>query len=299
MARDNTRICDSCGRPTDRVVCFDCTATLRRNLATIHDTVIPGPTEKRTRTVKDDDGNETTEPYVQPLGPDRLIPGLATDLDTAITREARFTTPAGGRRTRGNEEPLPLNLNASDARQDLTITLARVAAFTADALEEPHPAYTLYGLAEYLEGRVDWLATVPAGRDATDAINAAIRRAHRVVDRPADRAYAGPCNVDHCDGELYAWDGSANAKCTVCRTAVALDDRRDDLLTQAHDLLLNAAEIARLVRALGGLVDDKTIRTWAARGRLENRGTPDQPRYRVGDVLVLAAQARTRRKAAA
>ncbi|MBN0040215.1 hypothetical protein JN535_08550 [Cellulosimicrobium cellulans] len=298
MARNNASVCD-CGRPTNRAVCFDCTNTVRRNLATIHDTVVPGPTKLRTRTVKDDNGTERTQTYVQPLGPDRLIPGLATDLDTAITRDTRFTTPAGGRHTRGNEEPLPLNLTASDARQDLTITLARAAAFTADARCEPHPVYTLYALAEYLDDKLDWIATQDAGRDCFDAINGAIRKATRVIDRPADRAYAGPCDVDGCDGELYAWDGSTLAKCTVCRTAVTLDDRRGDLLDQAHDLLLSATDIARLLRGLGEPVDARHIRVWASRGRLENRGPVADPRYRVGDVLVLVAQANTRRKATA
>lgn len=299
MARNNTQICD-CGRPTNRVVCFDCTATTRRNLATIHDHVIPGPTEQRTATVRGANGQPIgTKATTVRVGPDRLIPGLATDLDTAITRDTRFTTNPGGRRTRGNDEPLPLNLTASDARQDLTITLARAAAYTADALCEPHPVYTLYALTEYLEDKLDWIATQDAGRDCMDAINGVIRKAHRVIDRPADRAYAGPCDVHGCDGELYAWDGSTQAKCTVCRTTVTLDDRRGDLLDQAHDLLLGATDIARLLRGLGEAVDARHIRVWASRGRLINRGAVADPRYRVGDVLVLVEQANTRRKATA
>lgn len=299
MARNNTQICD-CGRPTNRVVCLDCTATTRRNLATIHDHIVPGPTEQRTTTVMGVNGQPIgTKATTVKTGPDRLIPGLATDLDTAITRDTRFTTNPGGRRTRGNDEPLPLNLNASDARQDLTITLARAAAYTADARCEPHPVYTLYALAEYLEHQLDWIATQDAGRDCFDAINGAIHKAHRVIDRPADRAYAGPCDVHACDGELYAWDGSTQAKCTVCRTTVTLDDRRNDLLDQAHDLLLGATDIARLLRGLGEPVDARHIRVWASRGRLINRGAVADPRYRVGDVLVLVEQASTRRKATA
>lgn len=289
MARNNDRICDGCGRPTNRVVCLDCTATTRRNLATIHDTIIPGPTQ----TYHLPDGTEATKQ----TGPDRLIPGLATDLDTAITKQTRFNTPNGGRRT-GHAAPLPLNLAASDARQHLTTTLATWAGHAAHARGDVPPARTLYGLAEYLDTVLDWISHQDAGRHAVDDINAAIAKAKRVTDRPADRAYAGPCHIDDCDGELYAWDDAAMARCTTCRTETPLVERRDDLLDQAHDLLLPAADIERLLRALGAPVDAKTVRKWAERGRLTNRGGIDAPRYRVGDVLILTAQ-NPHRKAAA
>lgn len=269
-----------CGAPTDAYACTTCAGRARQLLATIHDVVIPGPTEQR---------NGAT---VQ-TGPDQIVPGLATDLDVAITRAARFNTPTG---TRGSSEtPLPFNATASEAKDVLRHTLAIWAGHTANTLAEAHPAYTLYGLAEYLETRLDWITHQPAGPDALDEITAAVRNANRAVDRPADRAYAGPCDVDQCDGELFAYDGSTIAKCTTCRTQTALADRQDELLTRAHDLLLGATGLARLLASLGHHVAAGTIRVWADRGRLTPRPGPSGPVYQVGDVLVLIARAENRR----
>lgn len=280
--------CGTCHQPTNGThICPTCTNRTRINLHTIHDTVVE-PTTTGPRA----DLNGKTGP----IGPTRLIPGLATDLDVAITKEARFTRP-DGHSTHG-EAPLAFNATASDARQHLTAVLGTWAAHTANALHEPHPAYTLYGLAEYLETKLDWIATHPAGADCFDQIDRAISHARRIVDRPADRTYAGPCQVTDCTGELFAHDGNPIAYCTTCRTQASLGERRDDLLDQAHDLLLTAPDTARLLRSLGEHADEKTIRKWAERGRLATHNdATGRTLYRVGDVLVLTAQNPTRQKA--
>ncbi|MEV7962387.1 hypothetical protein [Oerskovia paurometabola] len=256
-----------CGRevPDTAYVCPSCGAAAVRLLQSVQDELIEGP-------------------------PARTIPGLATDLDTAITRETNFgTTGAVG------ETPVLFNTSASEARTVLLSALATWTALIAEQRGLPHPAYLLHDLATFLEHQVTWLRAQPAGAEALDEITAALRNATRAIDRPADRKYAGPCTTADCDGEFIAYDNARLARCRECAAHVELTTRQEQLLTQAHDRLLTAPELEKALGGLGTEVKAKRIHEWCSRGRLTNRGTPDRPLYRVGDVRHLAALAAARR----
>lgn len=284
-----------CGRevPDTAYVCPPCGDTARRLLVSVQDTVLtPTTTGQRTRVVIDDNGNRRTESYTGPVGPDRIIPGLATDLDTAITRETRFGTGGG---SASGETPVLFNTSASEARTILISTLATWTALIAEQRGLPHPAYLLRDLATFLVEQVTWLRAQAAGAEALDEITAALRNATRVIDRPADRKYAGPCTTDGCAGEFIAYDQARLARCRDCAAHVELATRQEQLLEQANDMLLTAPQLEKALGGLGTEVRAKRIHEWCARGRLTNRGTPDQPLYRVGDVRHLAALAAERR----
>lgn len=307
---------NNCGRPTPDTcyTCPDCGHTLSQLLTSILDYIYPGPTEQRTRTVKDDAGHEAVETYTQQIGPDRIVPGLASSLDVAITKQARFTQLPGGTppprpaaddvHTVIAEAPLPFGYAASEAVYTLRNTLAFWTAATAEQRGLPHPVYTLPDLAVFLRDQVQWLRQQPAGADAFDELTAAIRDATRAIDRPAARVYAGPCMPAdpehqhlgvlrdpgvHCPGHLYAREGSTIATCDACARDMDLDAARDPLLARIDDMVLTGREIELALGGLGSPVKAKTISKWRERGRIDSAGLVGlQHTYRVRDVRLLA-----------
>lgn len=301
-----TDCANDCGRPTPDTcyICPDCGTALHRLLASILDEVTPGATGPRA----DLNGG------IGPIGPDRVIPGLASSLDVAITKQARFTQlPGGTPATRPAaddvhtvlaEQPLPFGYAASEARGVLASTLATWTALIAEQRGLNHPIYTLPDLAVFLLDQVQWLRQQPAGADAFDELTAAIRDATRAIDRPAARVYAGPCVPTdpehqhhgvlrdpsvHCPGHLYAREGSSIATCDACARDMDLDTARDPLLARIDDMVLTGREIELALGGLGSPVKAKTISKWRERGRIISRGQiGTQHCYRVRDVRLLA-----------
>lgn len=306
-----TDCANDCGRPTPDTcyICPPCGTNLTQLLASILDEVTPGATGPRA----DLDGG------IGPIGPDRVIPGLASSLDVAITKQARFTQLPGGTpaarpaaddvHTVLAEQPLPFGYAASEARGVLASTLATWAALIAEQRGLIHPVYTLPNLAAFLLDQVQWLRQQPAGADAFDELTAAIRDATRAIDRPAARVYAGPCTPEdeptprqrlliaiagdelpsHCAGHLYAREGSSIATCDACSRDMDLDAARDPLLARIDDMVLTGREIELALGGLGSPVKAKTISKWRERGRIASRGQiGTQHCYRVRDVRLLA-----------
>lgn len=270
-----------CGTTTRNAICTTCLDRLDHLLHDVADTLIPGPTGPRA----DRHGRHG------PIGPDRRIPGLETSLHVAAAKQSRFTsTSSRVVAGRGKAQPLPVNLRATDARHQLHRTLARWAGHIAEAAHLPKPpsTSTAAALAAWIADRRDWLAGQPATADLIADVRNAHDTASRVIDRPADRAYAGRCHVLDCDGLMYAYDGGNTAACTRCNTKTDYDEARRALLAKVDDLILPATEIELALRGLGQEVKATTIRKWCERGRLTNRGTTSRPRYRVGDALTLA-----------
>ncbi len=289
-----TDCANDCGRPTPDTcyICPPCGTHLTRLLASILDDVTPGATGPRA----DLDGG------IGPIGPDRVIPGLASSLDVAITKQARFTQLPGGTPTARPDDddvhtvlaaqPLPFGYAASEARGVLASTLATWAALIAEQRGLIHPVYTLPDLAVFLLDEVQWLRQQPAGADAFDELTAAIRDATRAIDRPAARVYAGPCSAEttaECPGHLYAREGSSIATCDACAREMDLDAARDPLLARIDDMVLTGREIELALGGLGSPVKAKTISKWRERGRIISRGQiGTQHCYRVRDVRLLA-----------
>ena len=150
------------------------------------------------------------------------------------------------------------------------------------------PADNLSALSRWLMWRVDGFALVDIGPDAVDEITSAVAHCHRLIDRPADRQYLGPC--DMCDsGRLYARPGGTWARCDSCEAATEAEKIRVRLLTELDDRLCTAAEIARLSTYLGLQADRETVRKrinqWASRKRIEREAAfTDEPVFRFGIV---------------
>ena len=221
---------------------------------------------------------------------------LADDLDTALTRQARLGNRNGSRPT---ETPVPYDQRAGDAAAELARVLRRWAYRIKRETGSGYPPRRLALLAAWLRPRVGWLRYHPDGAEAHREILDAVRAARRIIDRPADRLYAGPCD---CGEDLYAKLSAAYVEChsTTHEHPIVwpVEDRRRWLLTSAEDVLATSGEISRALTRMNQPLTPEAIRGYVARGRLAAKGERTDPGrkavplYRLGDVLdILTRQA--------
>lgn len=227
------------------------------------------------------------------------VPWLDEELDvsTARIKGANYA----GASSKGAETPSPVNWGASEAKSHLRAVLVSWARFCDEERvrnASPHPglpADNLPALSRWLLWRVDGLSLLDIGPEAVDEITDAVKRAHRQVDRPADRQYLGNCDI--CpEGRLYARPGGSWARCDTCDQATEAQAIRDRMLRELDDRLCTAAEIAHLSTYLGLVADRETVRKrinqWASRGKLvEHASFSDEPTYRFGAVYEMLAKA--------
>ena len=238
------------------------------------------------------------------------IPSLGINLEISYARQSRIGDRSASRR---KETPIPWVQEAREAGDVLKSalvgwhrTLAQGAPLVSGPLcptddcqhpscEWAHlrrtpPADTLTGLSRWLLRHRARLLRHPAVEEAVDEICDAVAQARGVVDRPADRIYAGPC--DQCDRDLYAQLGSSIVAC-ACGAIYGVGVRRDWMLGEVREMLGTAAWVALAATALGYQVASATIREWKRRGRITprsyappvNPGAEPHPLYRVGDII--------------
>lgn len=155
------------------------------------------------------------------------------------------------------------------------------------------PADNVSACCVYLLGHVDWIRGKDWAPQILDELDHLELQLQRIVDRPADRWYAGPC--DGCERDLYAKVGAKMVDCDDCDRVYDIAVRRAALLVEAEDRLVNATELARAVSWLGTEpLNPMKVRVWAHRGRIVAKGHEERsgkilPLYRVGDALDLMA----------
>jgi hypothetical protein len=252
----------ACGQPTpDAYLCTDCTKVLRDDLD--------------------------------------AIPALREQLDLTLSRQTASGRQDGGRSA---ERPMPYHLGASDALEVLGAAL-RDASRSASCFLSPTAGGRIDVLAGLVADHLDELRQQPDAGQVARRIGDAVAKGRRSIDRQADRVFAGPCDGNGytsrpveasdlgCGDWLYARLGASDTKCPTCATSYDVGVRRAWMLEAAEDYLCHASLIAAAVTRLGESVKAGTIRQWAHRGRLEQRGVDDRkrPLYRVGDVLDLLA----------
>jgi hypothetical protein len=133
-----------------------------------------------------------------------------------------------------------------------------------------------------------------AAADILAEVTAAVRQAVRAIDRPAQRAYAGPCPACHTD--LLFKPGHTRVTCTGCGTTYDIAERQEHMRTQLDDYLGTATYAAAILPGIGVHVTAAMIRGWAHRHMLEVRVVVpargpsgiEQPLYRLGDIVTLA-----------
>lgn len=256
----------------------------------------------------------------------------SNDLETVITKRTRYGTTGATKSAIGKAQPLPLDGrfvdrtgSGSKIQHDVRNTLStwcrtvledlapRVgpaclscihASCTAFRRDAP-PRDTVSSMVNYLARQHRFvLAQTWAPVILTELLDLE-RRLGRMINRPADRWYAGKCSApdyddpdgEACTAELYATADSGELVCQACGTRHDVAARRDFLLEEAKGYSVTATEAAGALLAwtdYGGseakLVD--RIRKWRDRNQLEVREVTsllgrDRHLYRLGDIQEL------------
>jgi hypothetical protein len=170
------------------------------------------------------------------------------------------------------------------------------------------PRNTVRSMFAYFDRQFRWIVRSEWAPEFLDEMLDNERRMRKMIDRPADRWYAGKCSDaddegNICTAELYALAGAAIVICPACAFEHDVTKRRDFLLAEARAYLVTATEAARALISWTDYdgTEDKLvdrIRRWRDRDQLEvadvtSLNGRDRHLYRLGDVqdlLVKAAQ---------
>lgn len=233
------------------------------------------------------------------------IPALLDDLATTLTRQARITQRNGGKSA---ETPTPFHIRASDIADHARAVLVGWVKVLASDDPERYPTDTLEAMAAWLLGRLDDIARHEAADDMHAEITDTAARIRYVIDRPADRLYAGTCGTSFaeqhiCAEPLYAHPGAAVVRCIDCGTVHDVATRREGMLQRLDDRLVTAAEFARLATYLIADIGRsreqtrKMVNLWHHRGLLERHSDDREgnPLFLFGEAKLLLARDQARR----
>lgn len=267
----------------------------------------------------------------------RQVPALAVELDVTLTRQARIsaasgtaprmepyeplsyvTDPITGKEvpagTSAKVSPMPFDYAASEALDVLRSALVGAVRLVHEERGADLPADHLGAMALWLIGHGEWLRHHEAAGELIDELVVPIAVGLSVIDRPADRVYAGACgddsdawkvtavamgsSADFCPGELYAHEGSWTVACEVCGLVYNVAERREWLRDAAEDQLATLRDLSAF------LSDDRTptervrnmLHGYHQRGRLMPHGMSmlGKPTFRVGDARALLHEAAVR-----
>lgn len=208
------------------------------------------------------------------------LPALASNLHRVLTRyRSDFVS---GSTAAGN--PLPYSLPASETLGQIRAVLV---GWIRDLDENPehHPADNLAAMANWLHRRHHRLCTHPAAQEIVREFDQVAAAARRITEGPADRVFAGTCDIDGCSEHLMAVVKRDRVTCRACGSVHQVTERREAMESDLADKLVTAAEFATLTTWLAWPVDRHRIRTllnvWAHRGIITAVShSQDGPRYR-------------------
>lgn len=264
------------------------------------------------------------------------------DLPTISAKQARYGSQIATRGSVGKEVPLPADGRFLEVRGTGTQvrydTWATVVAWARVVMEDQPeipgptchaclhlscatirrrrwPRNTIRSMVAYFDRQWRYLARCEWVAAFLDEMLDCENRMRRLIDRPADRWYAGKCSAtlpeigDLCPTELYAEAGKRSVTCRSCGAEHDVGKRRDFLLREAKDYLVTATEAAGALLSWTDYDGSETklvdrIRKWRDRDQLEvadvtSLNGRDRHLYRLGDIqalLVESAQDTQRRR---
>lgn len=247
------------------------------------------------------------------------------DLDTVSTKATHYGSANSGGAKVWKTQPLPVDGRFTDVTGDGTqvrydvwasvVAWCRVVMEDQPELDGPTcvscihtscaqirrrrwPRNSVRSMMAYFDRQFRWIIREEWAATFLDEMLDNERRLRRLVDRPADRWYAGKCSAADgdtiCETELYALADRGDITCPSCEEVYDVSVRRDFLLEQAKGYNVTATEAARALLAWtdyegteAKLVD--RIRKWRDRERLDVRDVTslsgrDRHLYRLGDI---------------
>jgi hypothetical protein len=222
---------------------------------------------------------------------------LVEELETTITKQRAAIDGDGAASA---ETPLMYHLPAAEKRDALRHALVMAVRFCVEegirnqSPEQGWPEDTMVDMSRWLLWRVDGLTLNDMGDEVMRDIRDTVRACRHVIDKPPDRAYAGPC--PECKRDLYHRHDAAEVKCSGCgnRFDVAEVNKWMDARIREHmvDKLVTAREGATLLGRMGLPVEQGTIDKWRERKRIDeaSHNAAGHRLYRFDMLLALAAR---------
>jgi hypothetical protein len=216
------------------------------------------------------------------------LPGLYADLEDRLASGSTSTGPAV---SGSASEPLPINTAVADHRHQIQHDLVWWCILVADERgiarpERDDPATT----AAWLARHVDWCA---GRRHAAEELLPVLRglagRARAIIDPDRKLPTGERCRTvgedgERCDGAIVmrqAPDETWSARCPMCGQQEAADYLHDALA--GRWVTIERVE-AYVLRVHGLRVARATIRSWAARERVQARTEREATWYELGSV---------------
>lgn len=211
------------------------------------------------------------------------------ELETTLAkRRTNFPNGNGGP---GRETPLPFHDPASEVLWALGNELSTQVRMVSEERGAEPSGDTLPAMAGWMLHHVEWVRHQRFGHEFVEGMRFIMREACRIVDRPPERVYAGPCA--DCGGDLYAKPDAAMAECRPCGVEFSVDEMREWMKSQVYGRLVTAREGAALLSRFDLETKQGTIDTWFQRKRLVSKGHDPEGRrlYLFDDLVTLAARA--------
>lgn len=221
------------------------------------------------------------------------VPWVVEQLEITLTKARGVDyTALGG--APSSTKPLPVDpraLDASAALRSALVTWVRFCDEESIRHQSPKsglPVDDLLAMSRWLLWRVDGLALNDLGGDAVSELTRAIGRCVMVIDRPAERKYAGPCE---CGRDLYAKPAAKTTKCQSCEREYDVEALVQWMRDGVMDRLVTAFEGSTLLGRFDLPTAQGTIDKWHERKRVIDHGRNPEGRfvYLMSDLIGLAA----------
>jgi hypothetical protein len=224
------------------------------------------------------------------------VPWLIEELEITITKQRAAIDGDGAASA---ETPLMYHLPAAEKRDALRHALVVAVRFCVEEgvrNSDPGLAWPdddLASMSRWMLWRVDGLALNDMGEEITRAIRDTVRACRHVIDKPPERAYAGPC--PECKRDLYHRHNAAEVRCHGCGQRWDVGEvnkwMSERITEHMRDKLVTAQEGAALLGRLGIATPVRSVYHWAVQGRIQVAGVNQKGHrlYRWNEVLPLAA----------
>ncbi len=221
------------------------------------------------------------------------LPRLAKHLEEAATGQTKLGEPT--RRGKSDEQPMRVNLRASDLVDNVNQTLVRwvqdITEHRALTYQAPRifpPGYVGYlesgdMVSEYSTDTAKlsfWLGqhteSVAGGEDAGQCFNEIRDHMTRIlatINRPTPPRFCGPCPASHpdddrrqCTTALMAKRDATEVKCPQCKTTHNIDELLRRLMADVEHWRFTRKEVLLIMATLGDKLSDRTFRHWRKLG---------------------------------
>lgn len=221
---------------------------------------------------------------------------LARELEVVTRRATRY----GARSERpSSSTPVVFNTAASDLAHEVRDVCMSWMTLVCEVrhVPRPHPSeWTAAGLAGWLADHVVDLAQVEPAFDCLEEMRELHARALRMIDRPEEMEFVGPCQSEtpgvECDG-VYARRGSDTRSCSECGVCVDVPAVMEATRARLEETLFTESELVAALRvALGRTIPRQTIHSWVTSGRLTDRSG----RFKLADAVALGESYKPKRR---